>query len=254
MSCTAPLSRLQEMRSWREGLGPEFGASELAAAIRVLYSGSGPSQEAAVKAGREAYLRELVELAANGSVPLDGKAGACHVPRARPPPAALRRMLFWACCWRTARGPPVACRGLRSPQLAAVRPHCAPRAFPAVAAYLLWGPAKAKWGAHDPDVRRMVPLALQHIGTMRVRSWQAWPAHVALRSQLASAWPRGRPLIHSTLATPICSRTICPRWCGPWACWECGQARRRRSSCGTGAPWVCSLAGRLLLPAALRRA
>lgn len=66
---------LQDLRAWKEGL-EAFGAHELAALVRTLFmSDSRAGKGSSMRQGSQAFMKEVLELAADGGVELDGKAG-----------------------------------------------------------------------------------------------------------------------------------------------------------------------------------
>lgn len=76
-----PLGRLsacrtvEDMRAWREGLGEAFGPQELAALVRALFMSESRGSRG-LRPGTQGFMRELLTLAADGHVQLDGKAAA----------------------------------------------------------------------------------------------------------------------------------------------------------------------------------
>ncbi|KAI7843398.1 hypothetical protein COHA_002996 [Chlorella ohadii] len=79
----SPLGRLaacrtvEDMRAWKESLGDAFQAPELGSAVRALFTSDGRGGRGkGSKPGSQDYMRELLTLAADGQVALDGKAAA----------------------------------------------------------------------------------------------------------------------------------------------------------------------------------
>ncbi len=142
------------MRAWKESLGDAFQAPELGSAVRALFTSDGRGGRGkGSKPGSQDYMRELLTLAADGQVALDGKAGALQ-------------------CSKLGLGPLAA--GMACSPLPPTRLVCQPclalffKPHRRAAAYLVWGAAKAQLRGSDPSVQRIMPLVFEHIDSMRV--------------------------------------------------------------------------------------
>jgi hypothetical protein len=157
-----------EMREWRQALQDEgrLGTAELAAAMRRL----GLAQGLTVQE-RGQYGRELIALALDSGMQLDGKAGE-HKASAH-----------WECMPKGQRcGVALRCTDIRQPlssRLASPQPQLAPPLSTAhspphpahrspTAAYLVWLPAKVGWRGNDPTLQRVLPAVYALLDSMRV--------------------------------------------------------------------------------------